>query len=163
MQVHIRWQRLDGRSGHQAGRALLQALYAEVAGEPMPSIAVDPGGKPRFVRGPWHFSVSHTKKRVVAALAPCPLGIDCEELDRIVPEKLAGRILSAGELGQYEVAPDKNRALLHFWVLKEAAAKCTGRGIQYPENQTNFTLSDPRVREEDGCLLAVITEEDDAV
>ncbi len=163
MAVYIRKEALGGRSGHDAGRTLLKALYEAVTGDALPSIAIAPGGKPYFLDSPWHFSISHTKNHVFAALADCPVGIDCEEVDRILPEKLAGRILSPGELAQWEKAPDKNRALCTFWVLKEAAAKCSGRGIQYPENHTNFTLSDPRVREEDGCLVAVITEEDYAV
>ncbi len=163
MAVYTHRDRLQGPSGHDAGRFLLQALYEEITGDPMPPITIAPGGKPYFSNSPWHFSISHTQNHVFVALASCPIGLDCEELDRVVPEKLARRILSPGELAQYEAAPDKNRALLTFWVLKEAAAKCTGRGIQYPENHTNFSLSDPRVREEDGCLVAVITEEDYAV
>ncbi len=163
MELHIRSQQLHGCSGHQAGLALLQDLYAEVTGQPLPPIALAPGGKPYFPGSPWHFSISHTPHRVMVALATCPVGLDCEELERKVPEKLAGRILSPEELAQYQAAPDKNRALLTLWVLKEAAAKCTGRGIRYPENHTHFSLSDPRVREENGCLVAVITEEDYAV
>lgn len=163
MELHIRSQYLHGRSGHQVGRELLQALFEQVAGRPLPPIVLAPGGKPCFSGSPWHFSISHTPQRVVVALAACPVGLDCEELTRRVPEKLAERILSPAERAQYQAAPDKNRALLTFWVLKEAAAKCTGRGIRYPENHTNFSLSDQRVREEDGCLLAVITEEDYAV
>ncbi len=163
MAVYIRREALAGRSGHDAGRALLKAVYEEVAGGPLPELAIAPGGKPYFPGSPWHFSISHTAHFVWVALSTCPVGLDCEELERKVPEKLAGRVLSPEELAQYEAAPDKNRALLTFWVLKEANAKCTGRGIQYPENHTNFSLRDPRVRQEEGCLVAVITEEDYAV
>ncbi len=85
--------------------------------------------------------------------------MDAEELGRRVSPALARRILSPGELAQYEAAPDKPRALLTFWVLKEAAAKRSGTGIRYPHNHTNFSLSDSRVQECGGCLIAIITEE----
>ncbi len=156
-------QALLGPGGHDAGRQLLQELYTEVTGQTMPAIVTAPGGKPCFEEGPWHFSISHTRGHVFCALADCPVGLDAEEADRIVPEKLAKRILSPAEYAQYAAAPDKNTALLTFWVLKEAAAKCTGRGIQYPENQTNFALTDTRVFREAGCLVAIITEDDHAL
>ena len=60
------------------------------------------------------------------------------------------------EKAQYDAAEDKKRALLTFWVLKEAAGKCTGEGINGYPNKTNFSLDDPRVTEIDGCLVAVI-------
>ena len=37
---------LDGRTGHEAGRALLAALYREETGLDLPSIAIAAGGKP---------------------------------------------------------------------------------------------------------------------
>ncbi len=163
MQLHILGGRIGERSGHEAGRHLLDGLYRSVTGEAMPQILAAPGEKPRFSEGPWYFSISHTDRHVFCALCSRPVGIDGEELSRSLPEKLAGRILSPGEMAEFSRAEDKNRALLTFWVLKEAAAKCTGRGIQYPENKTNFSLADSRVRELDGCLVAVITEEDYAL
>ena len=65
-------------------------------------------------------------------------------------------MLSPAEYTQYEAAADKNRAFLTFWVLKEAAAKATGEGIRGFPNKTDFSLDDPRVREIDGCLVAVV-------
>ena len=43
-----------------------------------------------------------------------------------------------------------------FWVLKEAEAKRTGKGIGLHPRHTDFTLPDARVFETDGCILAVI-------
>ncbi len=162
-QVHIQGRPLNGHSGHEAGMALLQALFLQVTGREMPPIVVSPGGKPDFENAAWHFSITHTRTHVFCALAQCPVGIDAEDLDRRVDLKLADRILSAAEYAQYARAPQKQKALLTFWVLKEAAAKCSGRGIQYPENRTEFSLEDERVWEEDGCIAAVITEEDHAI
>ena len=77
------------------------------------------------------------------------------------PEQQAREILEHFDLAQYfdiiaGAATDKSRALLTFWVLKEAAGKCSGQGINANPNQTAFTLDDPRVTEQFGCLVAVI-------
>lgn len=149
---------LCGRSGHQAGRELLARLFREHTGRPMPEIRIAPGGKPYFPGESLHFSITHTKNHVFCALSPVPVGIDAEELDRPIRPELSRKILSPGELAQYEQAPDRHLALLTFWVLKEAAVKCTGQGLRgYPGN-TDFSLSDPRVHVLEGCLAAVIEQ-----
>ena len=147
---------LDGRTGHEAGRALLAALYREETGRELPPIAVKAGGKPYFPGSDWHFSISHTPRRAFCALSPREIGIDAEELDRNVNLALAEKILSPGERVQFDAAPDKRRALLTFWVLKEAQVKRTGDGLRGYPNGTDFSLNDPRVTEMDGCLVAVI-------
>ena len=148
---------LNGRGGHEAGRVLLETLYREATGLPLPPIVIGEWGKPYFVDSGWHFSISHTKNHAFCALARENVAIDAEELDRPINQKLAEKILSPREKAQYDAAPDKARALLTFWVLKEAAAKLTGRGLRgYPSN-TDFSLDDPRVREMDGCLMAIFT------
>lgn len=97
------------------------------------------------------------------ALSQTPIGIDGEELDRKLNPKLAEKILSSTEREEYEQASDRNLALLKFWVLKEAQAKCTGEGLKGYPNHTNFSLSDPRVRQMQGCLVAVVEEEDHVI
>jgi len=149
---------LSGRTGHQAGRELLAKLYREATGEALPPIAVTDRGKPYFVDSSWHFSISHTHRRAFCALTMHPIGIDAEELDRSINLKLAEKILSPGEKTQFDAAEDKQKALLTFWVLKEAAAKLTGEGLKGYPNHTDFSLDDPRVREMDGCLVAVLEE-----
>lgn len=151
------------KEGHAAGRALLKAMVEAHTGRPMPEIAVADRGKPYFVGSDLHFSVSHTKAHVFCALSDKPIGIDAEELDRAISLALAEKILSDGERAQYEASEDKRLALLTFWVLKEAAAKCTGKGLAGYPNHTNFSLDDPRVITMNGCLLAVIEEEDHAL
>lgn len=147
---------LAGRTGHEAGRALLAALYWEETGHELPSIAVKAGGKPYFSGSDWHFSISHTPRHAFCALSRREIGIDAEELDRNVNLALAEKILSPGERVQFDAAPDKRRALLTFWVLKEAQVKRTGDGLRGYPNKTDFSLDDPRVTEMDGCLVAVI-------
>lgn len=152
-------RQLDGLTGHEAGRVLLEETYRRETGQEMPCILVAEGGKPYFADSDWHFSISHTHRRVFCALSRRPVGIDAEELDRNISLKLADKILSPAERAQFEAAEDKHRALLTFWVLKEASVKLTGKGLRGYPNHTNFSLVDPRVREMNGCLVAVLTEE----
>ena len=157
-QIHIAVQALHGANAHEAGRALLEALYRAETGCDLPAIAIADRGKPYFPASKWHFSISHTKRHVFCALSDRPIGIDAEEIDRTIDLRLADKILSPEERAQYDAAQDKRLALLTFWVLKEAAAKCSGEGLRgYPQH-TDFSLADPRVTERDGCLLAVVTE-----
>ena len=86
------------------------------------------------------------------------MGLDAEELDRKVNLKLAEKILSPEEKARFDAAENKEKALLTFWVLKEASAKLSGEGLRGYPNHTNFTLEDPRVTELDGCILAVMEE-----
>ncbi len=152
------WCALDGRTGHQAGRALLAELYREETGATLPPIVKNERGKPFFADSPWHFSISHTQKHAFCVLDRENIAIDGEELDRRVDLRLAERILSPGEKAQFGAAADKRRAILTFWVLKEAAAKLSGEGLRGFPNHTNFSLDDPRVREIDGCIVAILRE-----
>lgn len=149
---------LAGRTGHEAGRQLLAALYREAAGEELPEILTTDRGKPYFPDSPWHFSISHTPKHAFCVLSKNNVAIDAEELDRKVKLTLADKILSASEKTQFDEATDKCRALLTFWVLKEAAAKLSGEGLRGYPNHTHFSLEDPRVTEPDGCIVAVMEE-----
>lgn len=155
--------RLEGQSGHDAGRALLARLYREETGQPLPLIRVTERGKPGFVGSPLHFSIAHTHRHAFCVLSDRAVGIDAEELDRQVCLSLADRILSPFERKQFHGSPDPRRALLTFWVLKEAAAKQSGEGLRGYPNHTRFSLDDPRVTEWDGCLVAILTEENHAV
>lgn len=149
---------LNGQTGHEAGRMLLRRLYYRQTGQELPPIARTERGKPYFPDSDWYFSITHTKHHAFCALSRRPIGIDAEELSRKVLPRLAEKILSPGEKAQYDAAPDRERALLTFWVLKEAAAKLSGEGLRGYPNQTDFSLDDPRVTERDGCLLAVMEE-----
>ena len=153
------WELLKGRTGHEAGRALLAALYRRETGTDLPPIRKTPRGKPYFETGPWHFSISHTPKHVFCVLSRNNVAIDAEEADRPISLKLADRILSPGEKAQFDAAPDKEKALLTFWILKECAAKLSGEGLRGYPDHTDFSLDDPRVTLIDGCLVAVMEED----
>lgn len=147
---------LDGRTGHEAAWALLEKTYRSQIGGDLPEIAWKERGKPDFLHSPWHFSLTHSRCHAFCALAKVPVGIDAEEKSRPIDLRLAEKILSPGEKAQFDAAPDKQRALLTFWVLKEASLKATGEGLHGYPNHTAFSLDDPRVRELDGCLVAVV-------
>lgn len=153
--MEIAYMLLDGQDPHDAALLLLQKLYKK----PLPEVRRTQRGKPYFVGSPLHFSISHTKKHVFCALSDRPIGIDAEEADRDIRLALAEKILSPGELEQFRKSHDPRQALLRFWVLKEAAAKCSGEGLRGYPNHTDFSLNDPRIQEIDGCLIAVIESE----
>ena len=142
--------------GHSVGRRLLEQLYLQKTGQPMPAIAVTKLGKPYFTEGSLHFSITHTDHHVFCVLSEKPVGIDAEELTRTIDPRLAEKLLSPTEKARYAAAQDQNRALLTFWVLKEAQGKLEGKGMQLWPNHTDFSPDDPRVREIHNCLLAII-------
>ena len=154
--LRIAGEPLEGRSGHEAGRQLLQLMYRETTGELLPEIRITQRGKPEFVNSVWHFSISHTPRHVFCALATSPVGLDAEETDRRIRPELAEKILSPTEMKRYTAAADKNACLLRLWVLKEAEAKRTGEGLRGYPNHTDFSPEDPRIRVMDGCYVAVI-------
>jgi len=149
---------LDGRSGHEVGRELLAQLYFEKTGADLPPVRIGERGKPYFEGSDLHFSISHTKRHAFCTLAQVPVGIDAEEMDRKIDLRLADKILSPDEKRRFYEASDQRLALLRLWVLKEASVKRTGEGLRGYPNHTDFSPEDPRIREIEGCVVAIITE-----
>ena len=154
--IELKWRAIEPGQGHEAGRALLAQMYRAYRGQEMPAVVLEERGKPRFAEDPLQFSISHTKGHVFCVLSDRPVGIDAEEKDRKIDLRLAEKILSPAEKQRYLATPDKREALLKLWVLKEAAAKCSGEGLRGYPNQTDFSPEDPRLTEIDGCFVAVI-------
>ena len=152
--------RLEGETGHAAGRRLLKALWQSISAEPMPEVLAEPRGKPYFSGNPVYFSISHTKRHAFCVVSPVPVGLDGEEQDRRVPPALADKILSPSEREAYDAAPDRTAALLRLWVLKEAAVKRSGEGLRGYPNHTAFSPDHPGILEIDGCYVAVLTQEE---
>ena len=149
---------LNGLDSRVAGKLLLSRMYEELTGREMPPIEKAPRGKPFFPGSNLHFSITHTKTTVFCAIADTEIGIDAEDLSRKVSPTLAEKILSPYEYEQYEAVPEeeRNEALLRFWVLKEAEAKCSGLGLRGYPDHTAFDLEDPRVRKLGDCMVAVV-------
>ena len=156
---------LNGLDSRVAGKLLLAQMYEELTGEEMPPIEKAPRGKPYFPGSDLHFSITHTKTTVFCAIADRQIGIDAEDLNRKVSPTLAQKIHSPAEFAQYEAVPeeDRNEALLRFWVLKEAEAKCSGLGLRGYPDHTDFDLNDPRVSKIGECIVAVIQAEEPQV
>ncbi len=157
--MELRYRALDGLSGHKAGRLLLEQMYREKTGQALPEILTASRGKPYFADGRLHFSISHTKHYVFCALSERNIGIDAEEKDRNIHLSLADKILSPSEKARFDAAEDPQAALLKLWVLKEAAGKLTGDGINGYPNHTDFSPDDPAVLEISGCYVAIAQEE----
>jgi len=149
---------LAGETGHEAGRRLLAEAYRAETGEDLPEIRITDRGKPYFPESDWHFSISHTQKHAFCVLSRNNIAIDAEEPDRRLKLSLAEKILSPMEKLRFDASEDKRKALLTFWVLKEAEAKLTGEGLRVYPNHTDFSLDDPRVTQIAGCLVAVMEE-----
>lgn len=148
--MELQWRRLDGENGHEAGRDLLRQLV----GGDLPEILLMPNGKPYFAAKLPHFSISHTRNHVFCCVSNRNIGIDAEEVDRRLDIRLAKRILSPSEWEKFD---GTETMLLKFWVLKEAYAKLTGRGLGNYLKETDF---DPEaVQIIDGCFVAVLEED----
>lgn len=162
--MELGWLRIqEGQTGHEAAWQLLETMYRQKIGSALPEATRTPLGKPYFPDSPWHFSLSHTKHHVFCVLSDRPVGIDAEEMDRKVNLALADKILSPEERVRFDRAEDKTVALLTYWVLKEAEKKRTGQGLQPYPRDTDFSLDDPRVQTIDGCLVAVIEENEHVI
>ena len=151
---------LNGRDGHSVGRELLAKLYEQATGEKLPPIAVTPRGKPYFPDGDWHFSISHTDHFAFCALSRHNIGLDAEEKGRKVTPAMMEKFTSEAERSR--LGADPPDAFLRLWVLKEALAKLTGRGMGNWLKDTDFDPFDQRIQEINGCYVAVL-EEDDAL
>lgn len=152
------WTKLEDRSGHNAAWALLAECYAAETGLSLPETGCTDRGKPYFIHSDYHFSLSHTRRHAFCCLSEKNVGIDAEEMTRAVAPSLAEKILSPKEKARWEASPDKNACLLRFWVLKEAYAKLTGKGLGNYLYETDFDPDDPRIQCLDGCYVAVLEE-----
>ena len=105
--MRLVWCKLEGQTGHEAGRQLLAEVYRAETGEDLPEIRLTDRGKPYFPGSPWHFSISHTPKHAFCVLSRNNVAIDAEELDRKMNLKLAEKILSPMEKRQFDAAENK--------------------------------------------------------
>ena len=156
--MFLLYEALDGRNGHAVGRALLARLYRQATGEELPPIAVTARGKPYFQDGDWHFSISHTDHFAFCVLSRHNIALDAEEKGRKVTPAMMEKFTSDTEKSRF--GDDPQDAFLRLWVLKEAQAKLTGRGMGNWLKATDFDPFDPRIQEINGCYVAVLEEND---
>lgn len=147
-------------TGHETARVLLRRMYQQHFGKEMPEIVCEERGKPRFADGSIHFSITHTPHHAFCVLSDIPVGIDAEEVQRVINPRLAEKILSPAEKIRYAASDHPSEALLRLWVLKEAQVKCTGEGLRGYPNHTDFSPEDPRIQILEGCFVAIIQKEE---
>lgn len=115
--------RRRGRSP-SAGSAFAYSLLEHAARElwgiyPLPEIVTE-NGRPRFAGyEDKHFSLSHCRTHVLAALSEYPVGADIEA-ERPVSESLLMRATDARERAEFD--------FLELWTLRESVYKLSGRG-----------------------------------
>ncbi len=124
-------------------RRLLDHLYQETTGQPMPPLLRRERGKPYFAHGPLHCSITHTRAMVFCALAEVEIGLDAELLSRRIRPALAKKVLSSQEYRLWQQSEDPDRLFLSLWTLKEATVKYTGDGLRGYPNHLSFDLQGP--------------------
>jgi 4'-phosphopantetheinyl transferase len=115
--------------------------------------AVGSRGRPEIddpVEPTLQFSLTHTPGLVACFIArDCECGVDAEAIGRRgdLP-RLAQRVLSAAERGEWEALPEPERRVrfLVYWTLKEAYLKARGLGLSLPPRELSFALEDERIR-----------------
>ncbi len=145
--MELQWEKLNGRDGHTAGLQLLERMTG------VHEIRLTDTGKPYFADHDLHFSISHTENHVFCCVSTRNVGLDAEETDRKLRPSVR-RMLSEMEAARVTCDAD----VLRIWVLKEAFAKLTGRGIGKYLKNTDFSPDDQRIQEIDGCFVAVMEE-----
>ncbi|MFV0375340.1 4'-phosphopantetheinyl transferase family protein [Microbacterium sp.] len=111
--------------------ALLQLLWEQRHGTPMPDVQLGRYGKPAFADGNgMHFSLSHDGTVCACVSAPVPVGIDVQS--RVgFDGGLFERIASERERSLRDVLRRADD-LSSLWTRKEALVKRTGRGLTVP-------------------------------
>jgi len=108
-----------GVSRGELARALLRYAVREYWGEEMPDIEKDSRGKPFFAgREDMHFSLSHTKTHILAAVSEYHVGADIETIRPVKEENK--RLFSPEMLADF--------GYFGGWTLREAVFKLRGEG-----------------------------------
>ena len=111
------------------------------------------------------FSLSHCSSAVAVALSNNAVGVDIEYALRQIDHKLAGRILSDGELAIYNALPieKRNNYLLETWCSKESIYKqsCETRSFEANSIVVGQGVRISHVKVRNGCyVVAVATEKE---
>ena len=96
-------------------------------------LEADENGKPFIKDCPLYFNISHCRCGVALVVSEHPAGIDIQDIEPY-NGKVAERVCSPAEIEIINSSEDKDRAFTRLWTLKEAAAKCDGKGISILKN-----------------------------
>lgn len=129
----LRFARAGDRARFITARVMMRGLLGRrINVVPLKvQIARTESGKP-FVRGGPSFSISHSGRWVVGAIAESAVGVDIEIGGSVADVgPLLDRALGAGLAGRVRVMPaqEHGRAFLGYWVILEAVLKASGLGL----------------------------------
>ena len=115
------------------GKILLNYAFAQnYPNCELPKLKLAEKGKPFFeTEKNFHFNISHTKNRVVVAVAPFEIGVDVEFLQKCNLE-IADRFFNPEEsayLKSFHSENEQNKAFTRPWTMKESCVKLLGTGI----------------------------------
>ena len=95
----------------------------------LPEIYISKNGKPYFKNSNIYFNYSHSKNYIACAVSNYEVGIDIEESNRVINDKIAKKFLD--EENNYKKRIEK-------WVKKEAYSKLKGKGLLIPFQTINL-------------------------
>ena len=130
-----RFRQPEDRDRFVTGRFALRSALSRRIGVPPKDVVVeiDTNHRPFCSGGP-SFSLSHSGEIVLLALSNDPeldIGIDVEREDRrLAIKELAGTVCTDAETTWLRAnTPGASVRFLELWTAKEAALKCTGKGL----------------------------------
>ena len=95
-------------------------------------------GKP-YLKGGEYFSLSHSGKYAVCAVAGCEIGVDVETA-RPGSLRLAERFFTEAEFREIAAYAEPDELFCEKWVIKESFIKATGAGLKTP--LSSFTAAE---------------------
>ena len=145
------------------GRTLLRrvlAQYLHLRPEAI-SISIDSNGKPSLAppQQQLHFSLAHSRNRLMIAFARSPVGLDLETPRRVKNFlKIAERLFQPEEIRQLESIAEhlQQRYFYHLWTAYEAAQKMHGEGLFGKRTSASYS---GKFMLDDGTIGAVCIDE----
>lgn len=119
----------------------------------VPNIIISKNGKPYFENSNIFFNYSHSKKYIACAISNYELGIDIEETDRMISDRLSKKYLNG-------IIDNKKR--LEQWVKKEAYSKMKGLGllIDFKKLDVNKLSINNKFAENKHCMYSIFCDGD---
>lgn len=129
-EVALRYKFEGGRAECCMAYRLLQKALLQAYGiDDAPEFVISEHGKPLLKDYPHiHFNLSHCQNAVACVVAPYPVGVDVERIDRY-KDSLARYVLNDEELQSVQQSANPGAAFARLWTQKEAVFKLIGTGI----------------------------------
>ncbi len=136
-----RYRRNEDRALCVLADAVVRQALSQRSGVPPEAIAFDraPGGKPFAPGLGLEFSLSHSGRLVLCAVASFPVGADIQRR-RNVSEALTRRAVRAGYQGSTQAE------FFRWWVRQEAAGKLSGTGLAFAPLPSDLWFADGETR-----------------